>query len=295
MEITSVSNIQIYSTTVSKREDTEAVTTQNEPAITNQEIAESEIPEITGSESEEVEQTEAEKSDAGKGVIRNLINGHFKGVADVRLRINFNDQIVALEQAELAKAADSGLTALSETLNNEINAALGSEEIDEETSAALASALETFNNEITQLKTDSSQNGNLLSEIRSSFDNFVIAAKPVVEEPAASEPPVSDEAIVSVSEPEVTPETEELTDEIPIEDEPLFMIDQFLTDLIATFETELNLLETRLTNISILPEISEPQGNGRAFDKFMSIYNDMKSGISIEEPISQEGDIDISS
>ena len=35
-----------------------------------------------------------------KGVIRNLLEGHYKGVADIRLRINFHDELASLQQAE---------------------------------------------------------------------------------------------------------------------------------------------------------------------------------------------------
>jgi hypothetical protein len=34
--------------------------------------------------------------DIKRGVIRNLLSGHYKGVADVRLRINFHDELQAL-------------------------------------------------------------------------------------------------------------------------------------------------------------------------------------------------------
>ncbi len=44
------------------------------------------------------------KADKVPGVIRLLEAGHFKGVADVRLRINFHDQ---LEQRAADKAADT--------------------------------------------------------------------------------------------------------------------------------------------------------------------------------------------
>ncbi len=292
MEITSVSNIQSYSASISNTDNTQPTTVQENPAI-------QETPEeaIINEIEEDVEPVETEK-DAGKGVIRNLINGHFKGVADVRLRINFSEQIAALEQAELAKATESGLSALSDTINNEINAALGSEEIDEETAILIASALETFNNEISQLNTKISQSENLISEIRSSFDNFVLSARPAVEEPVEPVPPLTDETVLSeVDQPEeiIIPDAEQPAVDIVSEEEPLFSIDQFLTDLISTFEAELELLETTLANTRVLPEISEPSGNGKAFDKFMTIYNDMKSSINTIAENSQNNEVDITS
>ena len=43
-----------------------------------------------------------------KGVINNLLAGHYKGVADVRLRINFADELLALEQQEMMRSAGCG-------------------------------------------------------------------------------------------------------------------------------------------------------------------------------------------
>lgn len=287
MEITSVSNIQTYSASITNTDNTQPTTVQENPVI-------QETPEeaIINEIEENAEPVETEK-DAGKGVIRNLINGHFKGVADVRLRINFSEQIEALEQAELAKATGSGLSTLSDSINNEINAALGSEEIDEESSILFMSALETFNNEISQLRTNIPQSDNLISEIRSSFDNFVLSTRPTIEEPVEPEPPITGETVLS--EEVIIPDAEQPGADIISEKEPQFSIDQFLTDLISTFDAELELLETTLANTSVIPEISEPSGNGKAFDKFMAIYNEMKSNINTNTENSKNNDIDITS
>lgn len=294
MEITSITNIQTNYTNISNTNETKSATLSEEPVLTNPEIAGTAITE----EPEEVINAEKE---AVKGVIRNLLNGHFKGVADVRLRINFNDEIVALEQARLAEVTETGISALSEAINNEINAALGSEEIDEETLILIASALETLNNDISQLRTNISQSENLSSEIRTSFDNFVLSVKPVTEEPAVSEPPVSDQTGLSVAEQTeeiAIPNTEETVGEATLEEEPQFLMDRFLADLTATFETELALLETILSDTKALPELSEPNGNGRAYDKFLTIYNEMKDSINTDNqnsPDAGQTDIDITS
>jgi len=49
------------------------------------------------------------------GVIRNLLEGHFKGVASLRLRINFADQLGAIQAAAVAELADAFLGDLSAT------------------------------------------------------------------------------------------------------------------------------------------------------------------------------------
>ena len=57
-------------------------------------------PLTTTDAKEKTEQTKQIRSDESsqKGVIRNLQDGHFKGVADVRLRINFQAELNAIRQ-----------------------------------------------------------------------------------------------------------------------------------------------------------------------------------------------------
>jgi len=60
----------------------------------------SEIPESEAAEQEENENGQVD------GVIRNLLDGHFKGVADVRLRMNYFDALAAIETEALKALAE---------------------------------------------------------------------------------------------------------------------------------------------------------------------------------------------
>ena len=65
----------------------------------------------------QVENQAVQDDEKAKGVIRLLQEGHFKGVADVRLRINFFDELTALGLVETqGNAAPEGT---SEALRNE--------------------------------------------------------------------------------------------------------------------------------------------------------------------------------
>jgi len=57
-----------------------------------------------------------ETSDA-KGVIRLLQQGHFKGTSDVRLRINFYEEIAAIEAAKLQEVAEEKVDSILDSIN----------------------------------------------------------------------------------------------------------------------------------------------------------------------------------
>jgi len=245
--------------------------------------------------------TEAEGADdnSGKtrGVIRNLMAGHFKGVADVRLRINFYDEISAMEQAQAAQVAEEGVSNILNTVNSEIESFLQTEELDEELTAALAEAQNVFTTSIPQaldnfVSEGVSGAGGLIPQLQSTFDEFVTSLNAVLaapeesssEEPDEIEPPVDTEENGPVLTATVIGEQEELTEEP--QPSP---IQQFVDKLIETFSSELAELEAALSQIQVLPELSEPSGNGVAYDKFLAIYNEMR-GITGTEP--QPGAID---
>ncbi len=60
----------------------------------------------------ESEATEQSKDGKADGVIRNLLEGHYKGVADVRLRINHFEELAAIESAQLKALAEQEVAGL---------------------------------------------------------------------------------------------------------------------------------------------------------------------------------------
>ena len=49
-----------------------------------------------------------------------------------------------------------------------------------------------------------------------------------------------------------------------------------MENLTTIFNTALNELISRLDEIQILPDLSAPASNGRAYDKFLALYNELK-------------------
>lgn len=78
----------------------------------------------------------AAEEDSGKdgvrGVIRNLEAGHFKGVADVRLRINFFDELSARNLEAAKPALEAASTEFQTSLTDSFDALLSSVDLDDE-------------------------------------------------------------------------------------------------------------------------------------------------------------------
>ncbi len=74
------------------------------------------------------------------GVIRNLLDGHYRGVSDVRLRINFRDRIAAVEAERSATAREDRLGMLAADADLLITEALSSGELTEEQSILIEEA-----------------------------------------------------------------------------------------------------------------------------------------------------------
>ena len=210
------------------------------------------------------------KADNVPGVIRLLEAGHFKGVADVRLRINFHDQ---LEQRAEDKAADtlrSGADELVKTTASKTDEVRTSFANDEASSQAVQASLGEFSESVdttiaTALKADDLDLDAIMSDLRAAFDNLVGGlrdlfgpAKPdtlgadtlVSVVPGAGDPPGPDAFDAALTE---------LTD----------AFDQALSSLIESVESSL-----------YLPDPSPAPGNGSAYDKFLAVYHNLGSGDS---------------
>jgi len=214
----------------------------------------------------------ADDSQKVKGVIRNLQAGHFKGVADVRLRINFHDEIAAMEQAQRDSVTQAGVSEITNSVNSEIESLIQSGELDEQTAAAVAEIQAAFTSAATQAADDP------IGQLKVGFDELIssltAAVAPLPEPPA--EEPAEIPAPAEGAEISALKSAIPADDEIPaIEETPSFDFDQFISQLIDTFTTKMNELETSLNNIRVLPELSQPRGKGAAYDKFLAIYNQL--------------------
>ncbi len=268
MIINAVDNSMLaYNTIVPATTGDGQVAPREEPAIAPQ-------PSDTPDESADVATNDGPKV---KGVIRNLMNGHFKGVADVRLRINFHDEIAAMEQAEAERVAGEGVSDIMQYVNSELDALVQSGEVSEQAATAISEVQSVFNSP--------SEVNNSTANLRAGFDELVTSLNFIFE----PETETGTEEAVESPELVTNPEAVTLKADVVIEDEiaaPVeessFDFEQFITGLVESFDLKLSELESALSNIQVLPELSEPRGKGVAYEKFLAAYNQLNGNAEPE-------------
>ena len=216
------------------------------------------------------DQSASVKADNVPGVIRLLEAGHFKGVADVRLRINFHDQLAQRAADKAADTLRTGADELVKTTASETDEVLTSFATDEASREAVQASLGEFSESVdttvaTALKADDLDLDAIVSDLRAAFDDLVQGLRDlfgptevdtsgadtlVSVVPTAGDPPATDAFEAALTE---------LTD----------VFDQALSSLIESVESSL-----------YLPDPTPAPGNGSAYDKFLAIYHNLGSGDS---------------
>lgn len=265
-------------------------------------------------------ESEASETEVTKGVIRNLLDGHFKGVADVRLRIIHFDELAAIQAEELKAIAEEKVTGVLEAVGSGVDNILGAgelfatEQASEDKTETVLELHQHFVDTVLQLKEDFQSAempsaSNLVSGIKDAFAEFLEFLKnlliPIVEEESQTgeitittatdtqkptlgelEQPTGDEPIITemttsqVEEPVLT-ELEPPVVEMPVVDEPKSPVPTeqnyqgLIDELSSVFATSITELTEALNGVQVLPELSEPSGNGVAYEKFLAIYNQM--------------------
>jgi len=228
----------------------------------------------------------SESEEKTRGVIRLLQAGHFKGVADVRLRINFHEELQALENQNLKSTAASGFDDLNQTIQDQIAALKDSGELNDEQMAALDGFLEDL--QAGQAEFLAADGGSLqelmdgwkakLDDLMALLDPPASAAEPqiepLVQEVVPPEEPTGEPPANAV-EPQESPAEALLTESLPEEPSPL---QQLVQGFQESIQQALDDLSSDLAGTSALPPISEPSGNGKAFAKFMAIYESKQTG-----------------
>lgn len=236
-----------------------------------------------------------------KGVIRNLMEGHFKGVAGVRLRINFHEELTGLEQGQVAEAiapqsdslqdlaadleelqalaegsedlAESGFGADIQQLLDRVSLFLGDEGLSAEQARAAAGELQEAFDRLSVFL------GDLLAPAEEPVKEELIAEAAPPEEPkpaaAPSEEPVGDEPAAALEEEPVLAAVtgEEPAEEAPEEPDPFMdKVKAFLDKWSAVLPELVTELQEGLAGVATLPPLSEPSGKGGAYAKFVAIY-----------------------
>lgn len=221
----------------------------------------------------EVASSDQEDGSKAKGVLRLLQEGHFRGVADVRLRINFHDEISALQAEKTAEAATNGIADITETLQGELTAFLEADSHEEDVLTSINAASETMFESFESLaqvdaREDSFRTSDVISSMQAAFDEFISSISIDSEDQPIEDPLVTEEPDVTIGT--LAAAAEEI-EEPTVED----ALNQFISGITEIFSAKLTAFESMLNELSVLPELSEPNGQGKAYNKFLSIYNDL--------------------
>ncbi len=259
----------------------------------------SEIPEAT--EQQDNESTEL------TGVIRNLLEGHFKGVSDVRLRINHFEALQAIEQEQLQGVIEDN-AGLLESIGQNLTELLNYTEeptAPQETSADIASAnveeataSDGLTQEQEEIVGDASEKVNellrfenqskdtlltLVTNLRSTLTGLADSLKSPVS-PTINEIPETPAVSVDDGGPETAgadatngEDGEDEADTPPVDSPSAFeiFVSTFIEELNSVFLVALDELTQSLSEVEVLPELSEPNGNGSAYEKFLALYNEL--------------------
>ena len=269
---------------------------QTEPAEeTPQEVpAGTEESEPLAAEPQSVDQQE-DNTENIEGVIRLLQEGHFKGVADVRLHINHFDKLSAIEQEQLQAAVEENIGVLESieqgvtqllnysedpTLQQEQGADIVPENVDEPappdglTEEQRQSADIVYGNVVELLNSDGLMKNALLTlvtDLKSalvSLADFLSPAAEVPEEPVTSADDGGQETTgTDITDAVVQAETPPSAFES--------LVETFVENVNSVFTAALDELVSGLNEVETLPELSEPSGNGVAYEKFLAIYDEL--------------------
>jgi hypothetical protein len=285
-----------------------------------------------GSEIPESEATEQSEDGQAKGVIRNLLEGHYKGVADVRLRINHFEELAAIESAQLKALAEQEVAGLLGVVESGVNNILGSSET---FTAQAASNGEGETEPVNETLTVSGLHDEFVGAVNILSEKFVLAETPSIndlvggienaftdfvtflsgllvrteenptvvveseggqaggssgismtgtQEPTASSPEGEQPAGVEIVGGEPEPPVVEVL--------PQAGYISLIDELSAAFEAAKDELIEALNGFQLLPELSEPSGNGVAYEKFLAIYNQMQTVETAEGDTSGNEEVD---
>lgn len=217
-----------------------------------------------------------DQSEKASGVMRLLQEGHFRGVSDVRLRINFQDQISALEADEAANRLETGVRNLTDTLQGELDAFRETHVLDEELSALFNEASEQLLSDIASAvdsysSGDTIQVDDLITSLQSAFDKFAESIGELLVDDSPEGDP--DATLSGLSGDAISASGGEDVENPTIDD----VLSKFLTEVGETYSSNLDSLRKSLRDVQVLPPLSQPTGNGKAYSKFLAIYDALRN------------------
>jgi len=203
-----------------------------------------------------------------KGVTRLLLEGHFKGVSDVRLRINFNDELTAIEAAQMQAVSGEKMGGVLGSVGGIVDSFLADNDLTEKEAAVVSDAKDSF----LQAVNGADDPAGAVADAFATFLELLQALVPPPPEPEAKDVPAADDGGTGGDGGETEPTP-------PADSGPDWK--GFIDNLKSSFSGAMDDLTTAVSTANVLPPLSEPNGNGVAYDKFLAIYNEMRGIVPV--------------
>jgi len=211
------------------------------------------------------------------GLLRLLQAGHFKGVADVRLRINFHNQLSAAATAAARTAANQAVSDLSEAVVAKVDELASALDLSDEQLASLKELEDVFAAtadsaaEAFQAADGLSAGEELTGDLHEAYDGLATSVGSLLIPDAPGDPPAAADA------PAVAPPAVDSVQNLPPADavEATTDVQSLITELSEVFQASLAAVDLALSTDSFLPELSPPSGNGVAYGKFLAQYQEL--------------------
>jgi hypothetical protein len=242
-----------------------------------------------GDDVELLEETEHDgQEEKAAGVIRLLESGHFKGVADVRLRINFHDELSARATERSLSAVNEAAEDFVDDIQAEIESITALQEAESE--AGAENAVSVFEVQVRDSIQTSLSGGEfdldgLEDSFRSAFEQLastLLSGSEEGEDPASELIRDAELDSSATATPESAPseETGEVSQDDPTLVEAASGAEESedpLAAFSAYFEEALSDLLSAFGESTVSSVLSPTNGNGTAYQKFLLAYDALPS------------------
>ena len=232
-------------------------------------------------------ETEAESRhhDGPRGVVGLLQSGHFKGVAAVRLSINFQEQLSGLNQESARTRVEAAVADLDEQMAGALEAY--PDDASEAPVQLASEARETFSlairTAVEEFRSGGSSQDDTLAGMQAAFDDMLTTLKASI---ATTDPVKEDSAVDDTADGllAATSETDGAGQATTgdIAEEVVAGADEYLATIGQVFNSFLEGLQSDMNAVNAIPEFTDPNGNSNAFDKFMAMYREI---VGIATPV----------
>ena len=220
--------------------------------------------------------------DEAKGVIRLLQEGHFKGVTDLRLRINFHEELQSIHSYKQNNLLQEKAATIMEGLQKKIQG------LSVDALVKTEEPLADFQDEVANLFAHQEEKIDpaiVVARMEDAFTQLVSSLQmtPSAHSEEGEDIPVQlgtvdNTALLDTLQKDIVTEPEEPTMDQPISAEltgDSTPQTTTLTELTDWFRVQMEELQANVNEFRNLPPLSEANREDIAYNKFLAIYNEM--------------------